>query len=218
MAQPRARAIRSWQGEHTPKRRCVASREAADKATLVRFVIGPDDRLVPDIAGTLPGRGLWLQARRQVVETAMRRNPFAKLARRPVHIAPDMADQVERLLERRCLDLIGLARRAGQAVQGRERVMERLARGTAGLVLIAADAGGDAERVRRAARAAPVAQVFSRDILGRCFGRDNAVFVVIGAGPLATRLAAEVGRLSGFRGAASGGPLPTPPPEPLGEP
>ncbi len=37
---------------------------------MIRFVVGPDRQIVPDLAGRLPGRGLWLSASGDVIEFA----------------------------------------------------------------------------------------------------------------------------------------------------
>ncbi|MEQ9558435.1 MAG: DUF448 domain-containing protein, partial [Rhodospirillales bacterium] len=43
-----------------PVRRCVVTGEKRPVPELLRFVDGPDDSIVPDQAGNLPRRGLWL--------------------------------------------------------------------------------------------------------------------------------------------------------------
>src|ERR1700747_3489842 len=104
-----------------PLRRCLASREVRPKAELLRFVVGPDDRLLPDPAERLPGRGLWLTPRRDIVASAAARGLFAKAAGRRVVVPAGLADEVERLLRQRCVGLFGLARRAGQLRSGFEK-------------------------------------------------------------------------------------------------
>ncbi len=54
---------------------------SAPKAELLRFVVGPDGTVVPDIASRLPGRGLWLTARRDIVATAIGKRLFGRAAR-----------------------------------------------------------------------------------------------------------------------------------------
>ena len=92
-----------------PQRRCLASGLVLPKEQLVRFVVGPDDALVPDLAERLPGRGLWLQARQDMMAKACARNLFAKAAKRHVRVPDDLPVQVERLALQRCLSLLGLA-------------------------------------------------------------------------------------------------------------
>ena len=91
-----------------------------------------------------PVAAFWLSAERDKVKTACAKNMFARAARggravREKIKAPDDLDvQVEALLVRRCLDLLGLGRRAGQIAAGYEKVRARVAdgdrrRGIAGL-------------------------------------------------------------------------------------
>ncbi|MBT5309011.1 MAG: DUF448 domain-containing protein, partial [Rhodospirillaceae bacterium] len=100
------------------QRRCIVSGEMRPKAEMLRFVVAPDGDVVADIEEKLPGRGFWLSADRDVIHTASARNLFAKAARAKANAPDDLADRVEALLARRCLDQIGLARRAGIAVAG----------------------------------------------------------------------------------------------------
>jgi predicted RNA-binding protein YlxR (DUF448 family) len=101
-----------------PLRRCLVTREIRPKGELLRFVVGPDDRLLTDPAERMPGRGLWLTPRRDIVATAAAKGLFAKAARRRVVLPSDLAGEVEQLLRARCLALLGLARRAGQLRTG----------------------------------------------------------------------------------------------------
>lgn len=186
---------------HPARRRCIASGAVMDKGDLLRFVIAPDGAVVPDLRGKLPGRGLWLSARRDMVEKACALNLFAKAARMPVHAPGDLADQVVRSLRERCLHLIGLARRAGALTLGHEKVKNRLARGQAGVLIQAVDAaiGGRHKLIRLADTAAstvPVVEVFTAAELGRALGRDAAVHVALAPGGMADRFLAEVARLT----------------------
>jgi uncharacterized protein len=171
---------------------------------LLRFVVGPDGAIVPDIEARLPGRGLWLQSRRDIVERAVAKRAFARAARRPVEIPQELADRVEALLVRRCCDALGLARRAGLAVVGFERVSEAVRRGDAALLLLALD-GAEAGRRKLAALARDVtsATVLSANELSAAFARERAVFVAVGPGPLGSRLLIDLRRLAGFRPAAA---------------
>jgi predicted RNA-binding protein YlxR (DUF448 family) len=167
---------------------------------MVRFVVSPDDVVVPDVEGRLPGRGMWLSAERDVVNTAVAKGLFSKAARRRVTIPPDLADQVEAQLARRCLDLLGFARRAGQAVAGFEKVAANLRLGQAALLMQAIDAAaGGRSKMKSLARSGRVAEVLSAKEIGRVFGRDHVVHVAVAPGSLADRIAQETARLGGFR-------------------
>ena len=122
-----------------PLRKCIVSGAARPKTEMFRFVIGPDGKVVPDLVERLPGRGLWLSAERDMVNTACAKGLFAKAARRMVKVPADLEEALEGLMVRRCLDLIGLARRAGDVVQGFEKARARFRSGKGGVLLQASD-------------------------------------------------------------------------------
>ncbi len=188
-----------------PERRCIASGQVRPKEELLRFVAGPDGRIVPDLAGRLPGRGLWLTPRRDMMEKACKRNLFAKAARARVRVPDDLIGQVDRLMASRCLDLLGLARRAGAAVAGYEKAASWLAAGKAGVLFQAVDAAeGGRRKLRALARAAgphvPVIELFTAQELGRALGRGAAVHVAVAPAGILARLTRETARLSALRG------------------
>jgi predicted RNA-binding protein YlxR (DUF448 family)/ribosomal protein L7Ae-like RNA K-turn-binding protein len=191
--------------ETGPLRRCIVTRERQPKERMIRFVVGPGRAIVPDLAATLPGRGIWLSAHRDVLETARAQGglgrAFARAARGPVTLPPDLPAVLEAALVRRIGELLGLARRAGQAVAGFDKAREWLRTGRGRLILQASD-GSAAERARYlsgAGDSVAVSAPLSAAALGRVFGRDHVVHVAIASGRLAERLAIEAGRLSGLR-------------------
>ncbi len=187
--------------EDQPIRRCIVSGDEMPKDQMVRFVVGPEQEITCDIEARLPGRGFWLSARRDVINTACDKNRFAKAARAKVKVPADLADRVEWLLARRCLDLIGLARRAGEAVSGFEKVEAWLKSGKPAGVLLAASDGvqNGRTKVRSWAANTPVIVALDGDELGQAFGRERAVHVVVAPGRLAKKLLANAGRLGGLR-------------------
>ncbi len=192
--------------ERGPLRRCVITRERLPRETMLRFVVAPDRRVVPDLAARLPGRGIWLSARRDVLDTARAKGAFARAARGAVTVPPDLLSGLIIALERRIGDHIGLARRAGQAVSGFEKAREWLETGRAALVIQAAD-GSPEERARfmgRNAGAVPVVQPLAAAALGAVFGRERAVHVAVSAGRLAEGLRIDAERLAGLAGRRKG--------------
>ncbi len=189
-------------------RRCIVTRESLPVSRLVRFVVGPGDEVVPDIRGRLPGRGLWLAARRDIVDRACTSNLFAKAARGRAVVGDGLSDRVECLLRDRCLDLIGMARRAGLAVAGYEKVRAQLRGGKARLMVTACDAApGGRTKLIGPAQGATVVDVLRASELGQVFARAGVVHVAIGSESLAARLIVEAGRLAGFRAPAASGKL-----------
>ncbi len=166
---------------------------------MLRFVLGPDRRIVPDLAERLPGRGMWLSAKADVIEQAARRGAFAKAVRGEVLVPPDLRATIEDGLRGRIRDLLGFARRAGQAVSGWQSAREWLQAGRVGLLVQAAD-GSPAEKARLVGhRQVPVATPLDAAELGAPFGRDRAVHVAVAPGRLADRIAAEAVRLDGVK-------------------
>jgi uncharacterized protein len=193
-----------------PLRRCLASREVRPKAELLRFVVGPDDRLLPDPAERLPGRGLWLTPRRDIVATAAARGLFAKAAGRRVVVPAGLADEVERLLRQRCLSLLGLARRAGQLRSGFEKAREDLRAGRAGVLLAAADGAADGRgKLTALAGSCQVVDLFTSAELSAALGRDGVVHATVATGGMAQRVLREVDRLRGMQAIVSANPART---------
>ena len=56
--------------DDSPERKCIATGEVQQTSGMIRFVVGPDAQIVPDILGKLPGRGIWVTADRAALETA----------------------------------------------------------------------------------------------------------------------------------------------------
>lgn len=192
-----------------PCRRCLVTGEVRPKADLIRFVVGPDGRIHPDLAERLPGRGLWTLARRDIVARAVKKRLFGRAARAAVGVDEDLDRRVEEQLVRRAIDLIGLARRAGLAVCGFAKVEAALNAGGAAVLIAAADGSADGRgKLKARAPGLPVAEALTSAELGAAFGRESAVHAVLKAGPLAEAFLAVAGRLAGFRGASPGMSIP----------
>jgi len=183
-----------------PLRRCLVTGESRPKAELLRFVVGPNREIVPDVAERLPGRGLWTLARRDIVAAAVKKRLFQRAARAQVTVEDGLPDRVEALLLGRVLDLIGLARRAGLAVAGFAKV-EAALRGRQAAVLLAASDGSADGRLKLEALAPglPRVELLGTHELGAAFGRESAVHAALKRGPLAEAVLVEAQRLAGFR-------------------
>jgi predicted RNA-binding protein YlxR (DUF448 family) len=187
--------------ETGPLRRCIVTRESAPKERMLRFVLGPGREIVPDLAAKLPGRGMWLSARGDVLERALSRGAFMRAARGQVTLPSDLRARIEDGLRARIRDLLGFARRAGQAVSGWQAGREWLTAGRVGLLVQASD-GSPSERARFGGRNLPAVAPLTAAELGVVFGRDHAVHVVVAPGRLAEAIRVEAERLAGFGPAA----------------
>lgn len=142
----------------TAERSCIVTRVAQPPEGLVRFVCGPDGTVVPDIRGNLPGRGVWVTCRRDVVVEAMRKRAFSRGLKAEAKAGDDLPDQVEALLLRAALSALSMARKAGLVVTGFGQVSDAVAKGGVIAVLHAREAAEDGRRkvgqaIRRRLRA-----------------------------------------------------------------
>lgn len=187
--------------EKGPSRRCIVTGTVGPKEGMIRFVVGPDQTPVPDLEGRLPGRGMWLSAKRDVVNTAVAKGVFSKAARRKLEVPADLCDRLESLLRRRCLDILGLARRAGQVVSGYDKVRTELKAGRGAVLLAASDGAEDGvAKIGALKPGLPVVTVLTADEMGAAFGRDRTVHGLLLPGRLAKLLLMESARLAGIAG------------------
>lgn len=189
-----------------PQRTCIATGETGAPERMIRFVVGPEGDVVPDLARRLPGRGLWVKAERSAVERAVAKNLFARAARASIKPAGDLAERVDRLLLERALADLGRARRAGRAVAGFVKVEQMVGQRRAGLLVVADEADGDGlGKLKAASRAngLPIARLGNAAALGGIFGREQAVYVAVArddaGGAFIERIEAGAARWRGYR-------------------
>lgn len=186
-------------------RRCIVTGAVLPDSALIRFVAGPEGEIVPDLAGKLPGRGLWVSARRDVLEKAIAKKSFARAQRGPVNVGADLAKRVETVLIRRMTGDLGLARRTGALVLGFDNVMRALdGRIKPALLVEASDGAADGRRKLLSAARGRGQKIAVMDCLTRAelclaLGRENVIHAALTPGVFAQRLQFEAGRLSGFR-------------------
>jgi uncharacterized protein len=196
------------------ERLCIVTREVRPVADMVRFVVGPDGEVVPDLKRRLPGRGVWVTASRAAVAEAVNRRAFARGFRTEVRVAPDLAGLVERLLERSVLDALGIVRKAGRVAVGFARVERALATEPVVALLHTADAGREGPRkIAAAARrrlgekagGLTVVDAFTAAQLDLALGRPNVVHAALLAGPASDGFLARYRSLERFRTIGPGG-------------
>jgi predicted RNA-binding protein YlxR (DUF448 family)/ribosomal protein L30E len=187
-----------------PERRCIVTGDSGPADRLIRFVLGPSGEIVPDLAGRLPGRGAWLTADRALVDRAVAKKLFSRAFRTQAQVPADLADRLEAMLVRRLIELIGLARKAGQAVTGFEKVRAKVREGGVGALIEASDGAADGrEKLQRLAPDIPVLAVLDAAELGLAFGRDFAIHAALDRGGFADRAIGEAARLAGLRAAVA---------------
>ena len=195
--------------DQCPLRRCIVTGDTQPPDGMVRFVVGPEGLLCPDLGRELPGRGIWVGCRRNLVDRAVKKRLFARAAKGPVTVPDDMADQVESVMVRRCLDLLGLGKRAGQLTLGSEKVRAVLRKDFTAIAITAADGAengrrkllsGDSDRVNASGHPDRyVVDLFTVAELSLALGRENVVHAVLRKGGLTDRFLNESRQLRKFR-------------------
>ncbi|MBB6309299.1 RNA-binding protein [Xanthobacter tagetidis] len=189
-------------------RLCLATRAVTPVGEMLRFVVGPDGTIVPDLARRLPGRGAWVSATRAALETALKRKAFGRAFKGKGTADPGLADLVDELLSRDARASLSLANKAGRVVTGNAKVEEALAGGGVLVLLHAADARPDGvrkldARVRQAeAQGAPrvhVIDCFPGIELDLALGRSNVVHAALLAHPTTAGFLARCRKLERWR-------------------
>jgi len=183
-----------------PTRKCIATGEVCPRDALIRFVVGPGAKIYPDLGQKLPGRGIWVKAERAAIEKAVQKGLFSRGAKMKVHAEPDLADQLEALVHHRLLQAVALARKAGQALCGLEKVKAVLVSGEAEVLLQASDGSARGKTALRPPNGEESwIQALSGDELGLAFGRDNVIHAAILSGGFTDRVLFEANRLKALR-------------------
>jgi uncharacterized protein len=188
-----------------PDRKCIATGESQPKAGLIRFCIDPEGQIVPDILGKLPGRGIYVSADRVLIEKAAKNGLFARAARKAVKVPEGLTDLVQTLVTHRVVELLSMARKAGDAVTGYEKVKDWLVKGTA-MTLIQASDGSERGKTKLHAPvgASGFIGCLTAGEIGLAFGRERAIHAALAAGGLRTRVVEEAAKLAGLRGQTGG--------------
>jgi predicted RNA-binding protein YlxR (DUF448 family) len=189
-----------------PERMCIVTRERRAPEELIRFVVGPDGAIVPDIRAKLPGRGVWVSARAEFVEEAVRRQAFSRGLKASVKADKTLPAEVDALLERDCLQSLSLANKAGAVVAGFTKVETEINGGKVALLLHAKDAGTEGTRklvqaLRRkfGADCPPGINLFASSQLDLALGRSNVIHAALKAEPASKAFLARCRRLVAYR-------------------
>ncbi len=162
-------------------------------------MVGPDDTVVPDVAGKLPGRGIYVSADRATLEKAVEKRIFSKGVRKQVQVPEGLLDLVEATLLKRLIDGIAIARKAGRAIAGYEKVKIMLDREEAQVLLQAVDGSERGKGKLSTPQGGKWVGFLTADELGQAFGRDRVIHAAVASGTLAHRIVEEAARLQGIR-------------------
>lgn len=177
-------------------RKCIVTGRILPKEKMIRFAVSPDNQMTPDIGNRLPGRGFWLSSERNVLENASIATFFAKAVRKKVSVPDNLAETLEKLLVNRCINLLGLACKAGLVVSGFEKVKDAIKENRAETLFTASDgAENGRKKLKSLASDKKVIETLSVHELTLGLKRDNIVHIAIAKGRLAETLVMESARL-----------------------
>jgi len=181
------------------ERKCIATGEIEPKQGLIRFVMGPEGQVVPDVMGKLPGRGVYVASSRGALETAVKKKLFARGFKSQVQVPAELAREVEAQVVRRLVGLISLARKSGDAVAGYEKVKDWLSKEEARVLIQASDGSGRGKSKLSTPYKGKFIGCLTADELGMAFGRQTVIHAALASGGLSKRVVDEAQRLQGLR-------------------
>ncbi len=206
MRQAAAEQDQDDSGADDAVRACALTRVRRPKHELIRFVLGPDGAVVPDLKEKLPGRGMWLTAAQDAVADAAKRNVFSRALKAQAKVPEGLAVQVDRLLAEAALSALSLANKAGEAVFGNAKVGEAIAKGRVLALVHAREAAEDGcRKLDGKARGMseegtiPSIRAFGVDELSLASGRPNVIHAALIQGGAAQNVLAAASRLERYR-------------------
>ena len=197
---PVGRGGRTYRTE-VVERRCIATKDTLPTSELVRFVLGPDDKVTPDISGRLPGRGMWVTASQGALTKAIDQGLFSKAAKQKVNIPDNLIDLTERLITKHAINLLSMARKSGHAICGYEKTKSAMMSERWYILIQAKDGSApQKQKIRPSAIANSYISWLTAQELGLAFGRESVIHAAVSKGGLSARILLEANRLAGFRG------------------
>ncbi|TYC51853.1 RNA-binding protein [Rhodobacterales bacterium] len=192
------------------ERQCAVTREVLPVDQLIRFVLDPEDRVVPDLKRVLPGRGVWVRASKDAVATAEkdRKKVFGRGFKGEAVVEAGLADRVDALLERSALQALSMSRKAGELVTGYAKVEAALRRDSVAGLIHASDASEDgvnklaavAAGQEKEANGFQIVRLFDSAQLDLALGRSNVIHAALLAGQASENFLSRVREMERFRG------------------
>jgi len=197
-----------------PERSCVVSRAVKPADELIRFVVGPDGTLTPDLRRKLPGRGVWTSLSARTVTEAIKRKAFERSLKAKVTVPPDLVAMVDALMLRDAVQALAMANKAGLVQSGFSKVEAMAEAGRCKAVIEASDGAEDGRRkigqsLRRAElareeaglkpRKIPVVAIFAAADLELALGRPHVIHAALAPGPAVEGFLSRWRRLVRYR-------------------
>lgn len=165
------------------ERTCIVTRKNASAETLIRFVIDPNNQIVPDLKSHLPGRGVWVSAHHSAIEAAVKQKAFKKSFKTDVEVAPNLAHIVDALLLKAALSSLSMARKAGVVVTGATKVDAAIRSGQVILVFHAKETKENGKQ-KIAQAVHTIQQQINRDIKTISLFTSDEMQIAFGANPV----------------------------------
>ena len=181
----------------TQYRKCMVTGVRATKSELIRFVVSPNNFIIPDLKQNLPGRGMWLIPKKSAIEKAVRKGIFAKHIKKKVIVPEDIIWQLENLIVKTIISQISLARKAGKAVCGFKKVRMALSKEKYPLLIQASD--GSPKELTRLGKLEKSVKCLDSYELGLAFGRESAIHCVILNSVFAQNILFNANRLNNLK-------------------
>lgn len=196
---------------HVPQRTCVLTRRKGKREELIRLALGPDGAVAPDVRAKAPGRGAWIGVTRAELEDANSKGKLKGALQRAfktndVTVPADLGDRTEQALRKAALDRLGMEARAGNLVNGFDRIEAAARSGKVHLLVHAVDAAADGQRsldqAWRVGGGQAQGLIFPepRTILSMALGRENVVHVALTDPAAASRVSHALARWRAFTG------------------
>jgi len=195
--------------KHVPERTCILTRRKADKSELIRLALSPDGEVAPDVRARAPGRGAWISVGKAELDTAVAKGKLKGALQRAfktnaVGVSADLGERTVQALRQAALDRLGMEARAGNLINGSDKVETAARNGTVHLLLHAADAGEDGrkklDQAWRVGGGSDRGLIFPEDrtILSMALGRENVVHLALTDRAAAARVSHALSRWRAF--------------------
>ena len=193
----------------SPERTCVLTRRKGNRDQLIRLALGPDGSVAPDVRARAPVRGVWIGVGRPELDGAIANGKLKAALQRAfktsaLTVPVDLGEQTERALRQAALDRLGMEARAGNLINGADKVEIAARSGKVHLLIHAADASEDGrkrlDQAWRVGGAASRGVIFpeERTILSLALGRENVVHVALIEPAAAARVHCALARCRAF--------------------
>ena len=194
---------------HSSERTCVLTRRKGSRDELIRLALGPDGSVAPDVRARAPGRGAWIGVDRAELDASTANGKLKTALQRAfktssLTVPADLGERTQAALRQSVLDRLGMEARAGNLINGADKVEIAARSGKVHLLIHAADAGEDGrkrlDQAWRVGGAASRGVIFpeERTILSLALGRENVVHVALIEPAAAARVHCALARWRAF--------------------